>query len=84
MLTQSRIILGGDLLLTEKAKILFDTRFKIKNIIQTDSKTAELTKYMNNTFFATKVSIMNEFKHYVIKLKPTGMMRLGVLFQMVE
>jgi UDPglucose 6-dehydrogenase len=62
MLTQSRIILGGELLLTEKAKILFNERFKIKNIIQTDSKTAELTKYMNNTFFATKVSIMNEFK----------------------
>ena len=62
MLTQSRIILGGDYKLTEKAKSLFDKRFKIKNIIQTDSKTAELTKYMNNTFFATKVSIMNEFK----------------------
>jgi UDPglucose 6-dehydrogenase len=62
MLTQSRIILGGELLLTEKAKTLFNQRFKIKNIIQTDSKTAELTKYMNNTFFATKVSIMNEFK----------------------
>jgi nucleotide sugar dehydrogenase len=62
MLTQSRIILGGDLTLTEKAKVLFEKRFKIKNIIQTDSKTAELTKYMNNTFFATKVSIMNEFK----------------------
>ena len=62
MLTQSRIILGGDLLLTEKAKNLFNQRFKIKNVIQTDSKTAELTKYMNNTFFATKVSIMNEFK----------------------
>ncbi len=62
MLTQSRIILGGDLSLTEKAKVLFEKRFKIKNIIQTDSKTAELTKYMNNTFFATKVSIMNEFK----------------------
>ncbi len=62
MLTQSRIILGGDLSLTEKAKTLFNRRFKIKNIIQTDSKTAELTKYMNNTFFATKVSIMNEFK----------------------
>ncbi len=62
MLTQSRIILGGDLSLTEKAKTLFDKRFKIKNVIQTDSKTAELTKYMNNTFFATKVSIMNEFK----------------------
>ena len=62
MLTQSRIILGGELSLTEKAKILFNQRFKTKNIIQTDSKTAELTKYMNNTFFATKVSIMNEFK----------------------
>ena len=62
MLTQSRIILGGELSLTEKAKTLFNERFKIKNIIQTDSKTAELTKYMNNTFFATKVSIMNEFK----------------------
>ena len=62
MLTQSRIILGGELSLTEKAKKLFNQRFKIKNIIQTNSKTAELTKYMNNTFFATKVSIMNEFK----------------------
>ena len=62
MLTQSRIILGGESSLTQKAKILFNQRFKIKNIIQTDSKTAELTKYMNNTFFATKVSIMNEFK----------------------
>ena len=62
MLTQSRIILGGKLSLTEKVKTLFNQRFKIKNIILTDSKTAELTKYMNNTFFATKVSIMNEFK----------------------
>ena len=62
MLTQSRIILGGDSILTEKVKILFNQRFKIKNIIQTDSKTAELTKYMNNVFFASKVSIMNEFK----------------------
>ena len=62
MLSQSRIILGGELSLTEKAKTLFNQRFKIKNIIQTDAKTAELVKYMNNTFFATKVSIMNEFK----------------------
>ena len=62
MLTQDRIILGGDLSLAEKAKSLFNLRFKTKNIILTDSKTAELVKYMNNTFFATKVSIMNEFK----------------------
>ncbi len=62
ILNQSRIILGGELSFTEKAKILFNQRFKTINIIQTDSKTAELTKYMNNIFFATKVSIMNEFK----------------------
>jgi nucleotide sugar dehydrogenase len=62
MLTQSRIILGGEKKLTETAKKIFIKRFKSKNIIQTDSKTAELIKYMNNTFLATKVSIMNEFK----------------------
>ena len=51
MLTQSRIILGGELSLTEKAKVLFDKRFKNKNIIQTDSKTAELTKIHEQYFF---------------------------------
>lgn len=62
MLTQSRIILGGEKKLTSKVEELFNKRFKNKNIIKTDSTTAELIKYMNNTFFATKVSIMNEFK----------------------
>ena len=62
MLTQSRIIIGGDKELTKRVKYIFSLRFKNKNIIETDSKTAELVKYMNNTFFATKVSIMNEFK----------------------
>ena len=62
MLTQSRIILGGDIDLTQTVRSLFELRFKNKNIIQTDSKTAELIKYMNNTFLATKVSIMNEYK----------------------
>ncbi len=62
MLTQNRIILGGKSKLTDKVSILYNLRFKNKNIIKTDSVTAELVKYMNNTFFATKVSIMNEFK----------------------
>ena len=62
MLTQSRIILGGDEETTRKAKKLYELRFKNKNIILTDLITAELIKYMNNSFFATKVSIMNEFK----------------------
>ena len=60
MLTQNRIILGGHSKLTNLVKNLFTLRFKNKNIIETDSKTAELIKYMNNSFFATKVSIMNE------------------------
>lgn len=62
MLTQSRVILGGPKNLVNMVEKLFSLRFKNKNIIKTDSKTAELVKYMNNTFFATKVSIMNEFK----------------------
>ena len=62
MLTQSRIILGGEKKLTSTAREIFEFRFKNKNIIETDSNTAELVKYMNNIFFATKVSIMNEFK----------------------
>lgn len=62
MLTQSRIVLGGKIKLTTEVEKLYHMRFKNKNLIKTDSKSAELIKYMNNVFFATKVSIMNEFK----------------------
>ena len=62
MLTQARIIFGGDIKLTKRVEELFIQRFMNRNIIHTDSTTAELIKYMNNSFFATKVSIMNEFK----------------------
>ena len=62
MLTQARIIFGGDKMLTERVEKLFTQRFMNRNIIHTDSTTAELIKYMNNSFFATKVSIMNEYK----------------------
>ena len=68
MLTQARIVLGGDDNLTNKAAKLFEQRFMNKHIIKTDSITAELIKYMNNTFFATKVSIVNEFKLLADKL----------------
>ena len=61
ILTQTRIILGGDSILTNKVRKLFEHRFMNKTIIETDSTTAEFIKYMNNTFFASKVSIMNEF-----------------------
>ena len=62
MLTQARIVIGGEKTLTSKTRELFEQRFMNRHIIETDTKTAELIKYMNNTFFATKVSIMNEFK----------------------
>ena len=62
ILTQTRIIIGGDKDLTSKVRKIYDIRFKNKTIIETDSLTAEYIKYMNNTFFATKVSMMNEFK----------------------
>jgi len=62
MLTQARIILGGTPKLTSKVRKLYEHRFKNRHIIETDTTTAELVKYMNNCFLATKVSIMNEFK----------------------
>tara|TARA_R110000803_G_scaffold189748_1_gene252263 strand:+ start:2010 stop:2840 length:831 start_codon:yes stop_codon:yes gene_type:complete len=62
MLTQARIIFGGFPDNTKRVRDLFEQRFMNRHIIETDSTTAELIKYMNNTFFATKVSIINEFK----------------------
>lgn len=62
MMTQARVILGGEIEDVNRVEKLFLMRFKNKNIIKTDAVTAELVKYMNNSFLATKVSIMNEFK----------------------
>ncbi|MEC8176081.1 MAG: hypothetical protein VYB19_03215 [Bacteroidota bacterium] len=62
MLTQARIVLGGDKSLIARVRELYEQRFMNRTFIETDSTTAELIKYMNNTFFATKVSIMNEYK----------------------
>lgn len=61
MLTQARIVLGGEREMTSKVELLYSSRFMNRHFIHTDSTTAELIKYMNNSFFATKVSIMNEF-----------------------
>jgi len=67
-LTQARIILGGDKKYTSKVKQLFKERFAHCYVIETDTTTAELIKYMNNVFFASKVSIMNEFKQVCDKV----------------
>ena len=61
MLTQSRIIFGGENNLTKMVEELFSERFMNRHFIHTDAKTAEFIKYMNNTFFASKVSLMNEY-----------------------
>ena len=61
-LTQARIILGGTKRLTKRVAKIFEERFMHTYIIETDTITAEMVKYMNNVFFASKVSIMNEMK----------------------
>ena len=62
-INQSRFILGGEKINTEKVAALFKWRFGYSiPIIETSFETAELIKYMNNCFFATKVSFLNEMK----------------------
>jgi UDPglucose 6-dehydrogenase len=61
-LTQARIVLGGPKRLTKRVAKLFEERFMHTYIIESDAITAEMVKYMNNVFFASKVSIMNEMK----------------------
>ena len=61
-LTQARIVLGGPKRLTKRVAKIFEERFMHCYIIETNAITAELIKYMNNVFFASKVSIMNEMK----------------------
>ena len=51
MLTQTRIIFGGEKKLTKECENLFSQRFMNRTFIHTDSTTAEYNKYMNNNFF---------------------------------
>ena len=62
-INQSRFILGGDEQHTKRVADLYRWRFgESTPIIETNFETAELIKYMNNCFFATKVSFLNEMK----------------------
>jgi len=62
-INQSRYIIGGDSIHTSKVANMYRWRFgKSISVIESDYQTAELIKYMNNCFFATKVSFMNEMK----------------------
>jgi UDPglucose 6-dehydrogenase len=58
---QTRILLGGSVKATTKLKQLYSAIFRnTPKIIKTDAKSAELVKYVTNTFLSTKVSFANE------------------------
>ena len=60
-INQTRVILGGDSNHTSKVRDLYKQRFgEFLPVVETTFETAELIKYMNNLFFATKVSFLNE------------------------
>lgn len=56
------VILGGELQARKKVADLYKTVYNAEvNYYFTDSRTAELCKYMENSFLATKVMFCNEF-----------------------
>ena len=62
-INQTRYILGGEKHHTHKVSELYRWRFgDTIPVIETNYQTAELIKYMNNCFFATKISFLNEMK----------------------
>ena len=62
-INQSRVILGGDTNNVNRVAELYKQRFgQSLSVIKTDFESAEMIKYMTNTFFATKVSFLNEMK----------------------
>ena len=58
----SFVVLGGERSVTKKVAQLYQYIYSGDiHIVQTDAKTAELVKYMENAFLATKVVFCNEF-----------------------
>jgi|TARA_B100001059_G_scaffold172843_1_gene173038 nucleotide sugar dehydrogenase len=67
-INQSRFVLGGRKRNTGRVAELYRWRFGDSvPCIETNFNTAEMIKYMNNCFFATKVSFMNEMKQIADK-----------------
>jgi len=62
-INQARFILGGRKRNTGRVAELYRWRFGDSiPCIETNFETAEMIKYMNNCFFATKVSFLNEMR----------------------
>ena len=65
---QTRIIIGGQRPASTELRQIYSLAFPDATIVKTGSKTAEMVKYMTNTFLATKVSFANEMKQVCDKL----------------
>ena len=65
---QTRIILGGVRRGTTKLRQIYSKVFPTAHIIKTGSITAEMVKYMTNSYLATKVSFSNEIKQICDKV----------------
>jgi UDPglucose 6-dehydrogenase len=62
-INQTRFILGGSSDDVDEVSELFRERFGYSiSIVETNYETAELIKYMTNTFFCTKISFLNDMK----------------------
>ena len=62
-INQTRVILGGKNENTKKVADLFRWRFgQGVSIVETNFESAEMIKYMTNTFLATKVAFLNDMK----------------------
>jgi len=66
---QNRIIIGGERPSTTKLRQVYSLVFPDVKIVKTGSITAEMVKYMTNTFLTTKVSFANEMKMICDELK---------------
>ena len=67
-INQSRFILGGRKRNTSRVAELYRWRFGDSvPCIESNFETAEMIKYMNNCFFATKVSFLNEMRQVADK-----------------
>ena len=65
---QTRVILGGTRKGTNLLRQVYSKVFPTAHIIKTGSITAEMVKYMTNSYLATKVSFSNEIKQICDKL----------------
>jgi len=65
---QNRVIIGGPRPASTKLRQVYSLAFPNVPIIKTGSTTAEMVKYMTNSFLATKVSFANEMFQICNKL----------------